>query len=254
MSLSIDDRVGSVELAPLFLQWGIQAQVKRLDFGDLAFEGNGPNGRSAICVERKRIEDLIQSMESKRLTGHQLPGMAEQYDYCYLIVEGIWRPGAQGELQVGRGGFEADRFGGRWVTYPRLLYRSVDNYLATLELHAGVIYRRTLSPQETVAVVVDLYRWWREKLWHEHSSHLGVYAPAIPRPGKGRLNLARRTISYAEKFALQIPGLDAKAQAAAEHFGSGRAMANAGIEDWIQIKGVGKTIAKQAVEAWNAQI
>lgn len=251
----LDQRIGSGELAPLFHQYGIQANVCHLDFGDVSFEGNGPNGRCAICVERKRIEDLIQSITSKRLSGHQLPGMAEQYDYCYLLVEGIWRPGPQGELQIAHGSIEAERFGGRWLPShgKGIGYRNVDNYLSTLELHAGVIYRRTLGPQETVATIVDLYRWWGKE-WGEHSSHIAVYAPAAPKIGRGKMQLARRNVSLAETWAMQMDGIADKAQSVAEHFGSARAMANATAAEWLAIKGVGKITARRAVEAINAQV
>lgn len=256
MSIRLDYRTGSKELYPLFRPYGIQPEITTLEAGDIAFEGNGPRGRSAITIERKQIEDLIQSIESKRLSGSQLPGMDDQYDYAYLIVEGVWRAGPDGEMQIGRGSFESEStFGGRWLpTRGRLRYRAVDNYLATLELHAGVICRRTLSPEETVAMVVDLYRWWNDKLWAQHSSHLAVYAPAVIKPGKGRLNLARREASYAERFAMQLPELDTKAQRVAEHFGSGRVMANANEAEWLRIKGIGKVTARLAVEAWNAKV
>lgn len=253
--ISLDHRIGSIELAPLFTQYGIKANVCHLDFGDVAWEGNGPNGRCAVVVERKRIEDLVQSITSKRLSGHQLPGMAEQYDYCYLMVEGIWRPGPQGELQIAHGSIEADRFGGRWLPShgTGMAYRAIDNYLSTLEMHAGVIYRRTLGPQETVATVVDLYRWWAKE-WLEHSSHIAVYAPAVPKQGRGRFHLLHRDASLAEKWAMQMDEIDAKGQAVAKHFGSARAMANATIADWLEIKGVGKVTARRAVEAINAQV
>lgn len=256
MGISIDYRTGSKELAPTFLSYGIQPQIRHLDFGDLEWEGNGPRGRCAIVVERKRIEDLVQSMQSKRLSGHQLPGMAANYDYCYLMVEGVWRPGPEGQLQIGRGSFESEStFGGRWLPSRErgLLYRSVDNYLASLELMAGVIYRRTMGPLETVATVIDLFRWW-EKPWADHRAHLGVYAPAVATRGKGRLTLAPRKVSVAEKIAMQLPGLDTKAQLVAEHFRTARNMANANESEWKAIKGVGKVTAREVVEAWNVQI
>ncbi len=254
MGIAIDYRTGSKELVPLFLPYGIQPAITKLEFGDLAFEGNGPGGRCAVVIERKQVGELVSSIQSRRLSGHQMPGMAESYDYCYLIVEGIWRPGPDGELQIGQGGFEAESsFGGRWVRghgRAQFLYRSVDNYLATLELHAGVICRRTLSPTETVAMVVDLYHWWNEKLWEGHSSHLGVYAPAVVR----KMNLSRRRVSLAEKWAMQLPGVDTKAERVAEYFRSARVMANAGVKDWLEINGIGPVIAKGAVEAINANI
>jgi ERCC4-type nuclease len=175
--------------------------------------------------------------------------MAETYDYGYLIVEGIWRPGEEGQLQTGWGTLDTGpTFGGRWG-YQRggavLHYRAVDNYLSTLELHAGIIYRRTLSATETVFTIVDLYRWWNEKQWAEHSSHLAVYAPAEPRATGRRLHLAKREVSLAEKWAMQLPGIDAKAQQVAAHFGSARALALATEAEWTAIKGIGKLTAKK---------
>jgi ERCC4-type nuclease len=257
LPISLDFRTGSKELAPLFLPYGIQPQLTKLDFGDLAFEGNGPQGRCAIVIERKQIADLIASIQSRRLSGHQLPGMADTYDYCYLIVEGVWRPGPEGEMQLGYGGMQDEKtFGGSWrpVHGRSILYRAVDNYLSTLELHAGLIYRRTLDALETVHTIVDLYHWWNDKQWMEHSSHLGVYAPGEPKLGRGRkLNLVRREISLAEKWAMQLDGIDTKAQAAAKHFGSARALADAVEADWIAIRGIGKPTAQQVVRAINAE-
>ena len=256
--LWVDDRTGSKELVPHLRSFGIDAQIRRLDFGDFAWEGNGPAGLCRVAVERKTIGDLIQSMQSRRLSGHQLPGMADEYDYAYLIVEGIWRPSDEGVLEVGHGSFSRDNFGGRWASSygkRQLLYRSIDNYLATLELHTGLIYRRTLSAQETVHVIADLYLWWRAKLWEDHSSHLTVYAPAEARGKKGRLNLVRREVSLAEAWAMQLPGIDKKAQEVAQRFPTGHILANALEEDWMSIPGIGKTLAKRAFksirERWN---
>lgn len=252
--IAIDSRVGSRELAPLFRDYGIQPRLREMEFGDMAFEGNGPAGRCMVGIERKTINDLTACIEDRRLSGHQLPGMAEAYDYCYLIVEGLWRPSADGGLQIGEAKFSQDqRFGGYWYRpRQRLLYRAVDNYLATLELQAGIIYRRTLTPVETVAVVVDLWRWWQEKEWGEHSSHVAVYAPA--RIGRGRLQLARREASLCERWAMQLDGVDKRAREVAEHFGSAAVMAQASESEWREIKGIGKGIAQRAVKDINAQV
>jgi len=115
MSIDLDYRTGSGELEKLFLPYGIKVNRTKLEFGDLAFEGRGPHGACSIVIERKRITDLIQSMESRRLSGHQLPGMAERYDYCYLIVEGIWRPGQNGELEIRNGSWSTGH--GRALSY-----------------------------------------------------------------------------------------------------------------------------------------
>jgi ERCC4-type nuclease len=254
--ISIDSRTGSKELAPLFEAHGAPVRITTLEYGDLAWEGKGPTGLCSVCVERKVIGDLIDSMQSRRLSGHQLPGMAETYDYAYLIVEGIWRPGVDGAIQIGRGSLGEASYGGRWAEgYGRQLqYSAIDNYLATLELHAGMIFRRTMCADETVQVVRDLYSWWTDKAWADHSSHLAVYAPANVPQGKSRLNMVARDPSLCEKWAMQLTGIDKKAQVVASHFGSARIMANATKEQWMQIKGIGKGIANQAVREINAPI
>jgi len=173
------------------------------------------------------------------------------------MVEGIWRPGSQGELVIGHGTLERGKsFGGSWVPAygPGIPYRAVDNYLSTLELQAGIIYRRTLTAAETVATVVDLYHWWNDKRWEQHSSHLSVYAPAIVHSGKVRLNLARRKISLAEKWAIQLDGIDTKAERVAEHFGSAWELAIANEQRWAQIRGISKLTAKRIVRDIHAPV
>jgi DNA integrity scanning protein DisA with diadenylate cyclase activity len=124
----------------------------------------------------------------------------------------------------------------------------VDSYLSTLELQAGVIYRRTGNPLETVATIVDLHHYWNDKLWHEHRAHLSVYAPAEARQGR-RLTLAPRSISLVEKMAMQLPGIDTRARQVAERFRTVREMTAASASDWEQIEGIGPVIAKRVMGA-----
>jgi len=241
--IRLDYRTGSWELARLFEPFGIRPQRSKLDYGDADFVGHGPNGECAVVVERKTIHDLVASMQSKRLSGHQLPGMAEQYDYCYLIVEGIWRPGEDGELEINNGTWSRNH--GRGIHY-----RAVDAYLTTLGLLAGVVYRRTASPRESVWQIVDLYRWWTDKEWAKHKAHDTVYAPADGQQGR-RMSLVPRRVSLVEKVALQLPGLDQRAREVAKKFGSVREMVLATEKDWLIKGAVGKVGAKKIVEALN---
>ncbi len=239
--IRLDYRTGSGELEKLFQPWGVKVVKSKLDFGDADFFGNGPTGLCNIVVERKRITDLIASMQSRRLSGHQLPGMAEQYDYCYLIVEGIWRPGNDGELEIHDGAWS--------VGHGKALhYRAVDNYLSTLELQAGVIYRRTATPRETVATIVDLHHYWNDKPWLEHKAHTAVYAPAEAGRGR-RLSLAPRSISLVEKMAMQLPGVDARGREVAKRFKTVREMVLATEREWLEVEGIGKLGAKKIMTA-----
>ena len=253
----IDDRVGSKELLPLFGPFGVHVESTRLESADIRFVGNGPDGDCMVGIERKRISDLVQSMRSKRLSGHQLSPMFQDHALNYLFVEGVWRPGKGGELEELRGReFRPFYNSGRSV-----LYREVDNYLATLEMKIPVdhgvafVIRRTSNAHETVVQIVDLYRHWSEKLWSEHRSHLQMYAPPPE-------TLLTRKVSYMSpeetmrrrhgeqgvmvwKMAAQLDGVDRKAELVANEFKTVRRMVNATLKDWERIKGIGKVLAER---------
>ena len=75
----IDSRIGSVEFEKQ-LPKDI-AQVTQLEYADFMFNGLGPNNEIwSIGVERKAIGDLISCMFDNRFTGHQLPGLQNEYD------------------------------------------------------------------------------------------------------------------------------------------------------------------------------
>jgi ERCC4-type nuclease len=239
MNLRLDDRIGSKELVKLFDPHGVTPKVCRLEFGDIDFLGQGPHGECAICVERKTIGDLVASIQSDRLSGHQLPGMASLYDYAYLIVEGIWRPGADGGLEIRKGAWGAFR--------NRMSYQAVDNYLSTLEIKTGLIFRRTSTQAETVAVIVDLAKWW-SKAWADHQSHDRVFSLASPDEGR-KLHLARRKPSQVELVAMTLPGVDTKAKEVAKAFRTVKDMVLADERAWRAINGVGVIGAKRIMEA-----
>lgn len=226
--IRVDDRTGSAELIKYFQPYGISVQKSRLEFGDFDFLGKGPQGECAVVFERKRIEDLVQSMESSRLAGHQLPGMAENYDYIYLIIEGIWRPGSDSQLEINNG---------RWISR-KTHTRAIHNYVMGLALRANVLPWRTGNQQETVAFIVDQYRMWTDKAWLEHKAHDTVYAPANRGLGKGsgfRVSWTPRKISDAEAVAMQL-GLQDKARYAADAFRSVETLVTATWEEWAAVK------------------
>src|SRR5215471_7722117 len=125
----IDERVGSKELLPYFKPFDVEAEICRLGFADAAFVGNGPDGIISIGIERKVLGDLLASMRAERLAGHQLDGLLENYQVNYLIVEGICRPGRNGELEQIRGNDWRAIYIGRTP----MLYREMDNFLTTME-------------------------------------------------------------------------------------------------------------------------
>ncbi len=228
-ALLLDPRSGSGELAPILRQFGVEPVVQQLPFGDACWEGAGPKHSIVnVGVERKRIDDLLQSMQSKRLSGHQLPGMAQMYDYAYLVVEGMWRPARDGAaLEVLLGG-------GRWVERS-MSPAAVTNYLMSLSLRTGLVVWRTSYDWETALFLTHQYRMWQVP-WEEHQAHDAVYAPVEAGNGGRKFSLIPRKVTGKEKVALQLPGLDGKARHVVDAFKNIRHMANADVEEWAGVK------------------
>lgn len=239
--LFLDDREPP-ELRRYMSAYDVQVEVTRLEYGDAYWEGRGQRGPVSVGVERKYITDFISSMRDRRLTGHQLRGMSEAYDYHYLIIEGLWRPHPSGCIEVMNGGV------GWKPVYTKnysVGYREVDGYISGLELRRNVIVCRTWTMQETAALLVSRYLNW-QKEWEQHKSHENLYAPppTVTR-SRGRARLYTSTPSPAALVAAQLPGIDSKAWDVASHFKTVDRLVNASEREWQEIKGVGKTTARQ---------
>lgn len=230
----VDDRVGAVELARKLPG----AVVRRLEYADFWFPGRGPAGSSvSIGIERKTVDDLVNSIVSGRLSTHQLPGMLQHYDYCYLLVEGYWRPSpATGLLEVMRRGWVPYNTGGR--TYRAAL---VSNYLNSLSLVLGVHVYKTLSDNESCHWLKSLYAWWNNKKWDEHRAHLAIRKPEV----EGFL-----PPSLIEMVCACLPGVGPKrARSVASRFSNVRELCAAVPDDFMAIDGIGKKTANGIVEA-----
>jgi len=231
----IDRREGSSDLQPHIPD----SILVDLDFGDAAFEGNGPDGTVQIGVERKVIGDLINSMLSGRLSGHQIPGMLDSYYKSYLIVEGLCRENPEsGQLQVRRG------IGWRDIALGKRIIRARDvfHYLTTLETMTGVSMRKTTGIRGTAAQIIWLSEWWGKE-WEEHRGHIAIHKTPPP---AARLSPP----SLLVRMAVELPGIGWERAAAAEkYFGSVRAMVNSTKEQWLGIEGIGKATAKAVMEA-----
>lgn len=236
----IDDRTGSKELYSL-LPPGT-ADICRLNFGDCAWVGRGDNKPVMVGVELKGVNDVLNCITTGRFSGHQLPGLLKDYDVIYLIVEGATRPGKEGTLErLGRGGWQPVVLGTRvWM------HRELDNWLTTMESVAGIRLRRTESERETAACILNLYRWWNDKEWNEHRSHLAFdrsTRPTLLHP------------SLAIRVAKELPGVGyQKAGAVARFFhGSVREMVNAPEDRWKEVDGIGKVLSQRIVEEINGE-
>jgi len=231
MSILLDDREdpGMSERLSAF---GLPLSIVRLDFGDLAIQAS--NGW-LIGYERKHLTDLIACMKDRRLAGHQLKGMYNLYDRVELILEGIFKPGDNGEILVPKGG------GQGWQTLYHngsgISYRQVDSFLQSQYECGGVPVWRTGWLNETAHLYASRYYWW-QKDYDLHKSHDVLFTnwPAAQR--RGAVTIHQGEPNPVTLVAAQIPGLDAKAWDVGKHFHSPEEMVLADEHEWRQVQWV----------------
>lgn len=238
--LKLDNRVGSGDLAVYFQKWRTPLNLCRLEYGDAAFDGNGPEGSTIpVAVEIKRLRDALNCMTGGRFAGHQLPGLLANYRRVWLVIEGIYST----DMDTG---MLMERRGKRLVPVAlgaqQFMYRDFNHWLLTMEVKAGVRVRRTSSRLETARFIQSLYSWWTVKTWEEHRSHLAFEDDAdseiLIRP-----NLARRV-------AAQLPGIGwHKSKNVARRFPTVTEMVCATERDWLEVEGIGKGLARKITQA-----
>jgi len=228
--LLIDDRAGSADLLKPLLAAGLPAELTRLESADIAFIGKGPKGASIdIGIELKRLDsgstDLIQSLRSGRLAGHQLPkmvGPSGAFDYGWLLVEGVWRHADDGQVVV----YKGPRNGWQPIN-GRMSASELEKQILTLELCGGLHVRYTNTRLDTVRFIGALYHWFTDKSFDRHTSHLKAYEAPTLIP-----------VSEYRRLYMSIPGIGYKlSQAVENHFKGGpRQAVCAGINEWAAIE------------------
>lgn len=204
-----------------------------LDGGDLMFIGQGPEGEEVtVGLEFKKIRDLLTSIRTKRLPGHQVFKL-QPYDFRYLLVEGEWRGNKEGMVSV-----RSKR--GEWAQVPgRFSAAELDKTLLGLPLRAGIYVWPTATRRETVRWIQSLYRNFTDGKWTDHSSHIAVYRPPTLVP----ISDFRTTVST-------FPAVGVKTSLAVErHFGGSiRRAVKARAAQWAEIDGIGKKNAQRIDE------
>lgn len=233
----VDDRDGSRDLLECTALRGIGV-LGRLDFGDVMLTGHGPDASTIVVgVEVKSVSDLLSSISTGRLGGHQIPGMLKMYDYSWLLVHGSVRPGSNGELEVRGKGKTWRKFhlGKRPVPWSYL-----EGFLLTAVMTSPLNLKWVYNFDEAARWIAVLDH-WLEKPWDKHRG-LSVFdtsGSVAPLPQSNAINtqIARTAASF------PAIGWD-RAWKAAEHFDSVIEMVNASESEWKTIKGIGPVIAK----------
>jgi ERCC4-type nuclease len=196
--LQVDPREGSKKLVDPLRSRGLSVEVSQMEAGDVAWVGRGEGGKPVLVgVEYKTISDLLQCFENGRFAENQLPGLQDNYDIAWLLVEGQWREGEAGELRVLTKGYQWEEPRGRLMSYVQFEER-----IASVEILGGVAVVQTRDFKHTLAWLHARYSWWTSKNMDEHKSHLQLYdnKPMSHRVTNRRPNLA-------VKIASQLPGI-----------------------------------------------
>lgn len=234
--IMIDNRVGAVELKDCIKQ---PHALTRLEYADVMFTGYGPDNQPVtIGIERKRVRDLIDSISSGRLSGHQLIGLTNSYNYVYLLVEGIFKIGTDGYIRRPKGrSWVVCQVGDNPVTY-----QYITNYLNTLGIFAQVIVHFTPSIHASGLWIDGLYHWWSKK-WEQHKSHMQFYSE---RPSRAFFKEPKLLVRMVKE--IEGVGWD-RAKAIGRRFPNLMSLMVADYKDLLEIKGIGPKLASKILQS-----
>lgn len=203
--------VGSNEFVDPLRAVGIDARLATLDSADFCFEGNGPDGKWQIGIERKALSDLVTSLRDGRLCGQptehgkggQLHRLLDTYDAVWLLVEGHWAIDPSGRLLI-RGRHRSTKLPGSFTE------DSLTKQLLSIEVKSGVHVHQTSGKTQTVSWLGSLLRWWTDKTWDQHHTLHTMH----------QRHRSMTPVSTFREMTLPLPGLGlAGSKAMEKHYG-----------------------------------
>lgn len=237
--IQVDRNIGSVELAPILKgELDMAIEIKDLPTGDVIFDSpHGPNDLPCrVAFERKRISEVLGTIESGKFSGGQLKRLCKEFDFVYFILEGKYRRNPvteQIELPRGRkGAYRAGAFEGQNIHWLRL-----DSFLNTLRLktgtsHADLHVIKTHSPGQTCVEIKAIHHWFTSKRFNSHGSHLRFEVR-----GGNRVQLFHPKMVRA--MSKELPGIGWERAAQVELLmGSMEGAVEAGVDRWAMIDGI----------------
>lgn len=233
----VDSRIGSVELIPYIQRVGAKVERSSLEYGDCCFEGNGPNGKICIGVERKKMGDLLNCIDDSRYSAHQLPGMASMYNKSILIVEGVWKPDTvTGYLMefVTTLTWRPYRQRSQMTRYSKLF-----RYMLSIQL-SGIVVIVSRDIEQTAYNIYEMFSYF-QKPWDQHTSLLEMQKLNIP-------SLTGRP-SLVQRWAAEIDGIGVKhSQDALKIFKTPYDLARSDETEWIKLPGIGAKLALSIIK------
>ncbi len=201
-----DAAVGSHELIARINKRGVPCQKDNLPFGDFMFEGKTDQGNKMIGIERKKVPDMVDCIDSARYAGHQQIGMSQWFRFRFLIIEGIWKAHHEDLNLMHVVGKEYRPFmHGR---YP-VRYSKLFRYLISAQLTGGAYVIYSPSDTQTVINICEIYHFF-QKRWEDHTAMQAIYVPPVA---------SFTTPTLLLEFLSRLHGLGSKlAPLAAKHF------------------------------------
>ena len=217
--------------------------------GDCVFFGvwedeQGEPVNIRVCVERKKIGDMANSIHTGRYLAQAQRAREAGFEKLILIVEGPVRIGGDGLVTIPK--MRARKR--VWVpVVPHIQYSRFDRYLSELDLYTGITVKRSGTVRETASMIKALWLLF-QKPPKDHDSLHQIYTEATP---QGSL---LSPPSLLRKIAKELPGIGwGRSRAVDQHFGSIVAMMVAEVDDWVAIEGIGKKTAELVVTAIQAR-
>jgi ERCC4-type nuclease len=226
-------------------QIGVECNKSPLEFGDAAFEGNGPSGKILIGVERKSLHDMLSCIDDSRYSGHQKVGMSQMYAVQFVMLEGLWRAhDPEGWLMEGRESWNQSLravvlswFHCKYRSQ-QTLYSKLFRYMLSVSL-SGVVVIQCRDLWHTCYNIVEIYRYF-QKPFEAHTSMLEVPKIAIP-DMRIKPSLVRKWATDLEDIGV-VHSLQAE-----ELFRTPIVLANASESDWMKLPRVGAKTARKIV-------
>lgn len=220
-----------------------------LEYADAAFLGRDPS--VSVGLEFTAPVNLAESVVHSGRILEQIRRGRAVYSHYFLMVWGDTDCDADGHYCTRWYSREERRTilrpvvirepnSGRTVAGP-FLYQAVDNFLNSLSILCGVYVKKARDEAELVRQTMDLWHWFSKPM-EDHTTRLDerFYVPTF----------MPSDIPLVRRVAKELPGVGTgRSHAVAKQFGSVYRMANADEADWLEVDGIGKTIAGRVVRA-----
>jgi len=215
--------------------------------GDVWFSGVGDSDNiPQICVERKKIGDLVQCIGDGRYLHQAQSAKDFGADILIVVVEGrIHCNPEDGLLEIPVWGINPRTLKRAEIyrpVQPAMTYSRFDQFLTELQYLAGVIVKRSENVHETAVIIKALYDNFQTPPSKHNSLH-HIFEP----PNRDSVLLTRPGL--VRRVSKEFSGVGwQRSRSVAEHFKTVRAMVNAGVKDWLEVDGIGKKTAERVVQ------